>query len=149
MSTNTTVSSWRHTIALVQVQYPDCHSTDVVQYGKQANGTQHYHCHNRDCPRTIVLLQYQDTGRLPAVSGGGAYRRHLDPSTHTVRKQLTQKIERKHLTFWTCLKYLTRKTICFLCSILTYDLVIFLSISNYDFVYTIINYIKGDQVKVG
>jgi len=71
VSTNTTVSSWRHTIALVQVQYPDCHSTDVVQYGKQANGTQHYHCHNRDCPRTIVLLQYQDTGRLPAVSGGG------------------------------------------------------------------------------
>src|SRR5712671_8246828 len=24
-------------------------------------------CNNRDCPRTIFLLQYQDKGRLPAV----------------------------------------------------------------------------------
>jgi len=43
-------------VAFVQVQCPDCHSTDVVQYGKQANGTQHYRCHNRACPRTIFPL---------------------------------------------------------------------------------------------
>jgi insertion element IS1 protein InsB len=54
-------------MAFVQVQCPDCHSTDVVQYGKQANGTQRYRCNNRDGPRTIFLLQYQDQGRLPAV----------------------------------------------------------------------------------
>ena len=54
-------------MAFVQVQCPDCHSTDVVQYGKQANGTQRYRCNNRDCPRTIFLIQYQDKGRLPAV----------------------------------------------------------------------------------
>jgi insertion element IS1 protein InsB len=54
-------------MAFVQVQCPDCSSTDVVQYGKQANGTQRYRCNNRDCPRTIFLLQYQDKGRLPAV----------------------------------------------------------------------------------
>ena len=54
-------------MVFVQVQCPDCYSTDVVQYGKQANGTQRYRCHNRDCPRTIFLLQYQDKGRLPAV----------------------------------------------------------------------------------
>src|SRR5437588_12208832 len=54
-------------MAFVQVQCPDCHSTDVVQYGKQANGTQRYRCNNRDCSRTIFLLQYQDKGRLPAV----------------------------------------------------------------------------------
>src|SRR5215471_2642380 len=54
-------------MAFVQVQCPDCHSTDVVQYGKQANGTQRYRCNNRDCPRTIFLLQYRDKGRLPAV----------------------------------------------------------------------------------
>ena len=54
-------------MAFVQVQCPDCHSTDVVQYGKQANGTQRYRCNNRGCPRTIFLLQYQDKGRLPAV----------------------------------------------------------------------------------
>jgi len=54
-------------MAFVQVQCPDCHSTDVVQYGKQANGTQRYRCDNADCPRTIFLLQYRDKGRLPAV----------------------------------------------------------------------------------
>src|SRR6185369_4967080 len=54
-------------MAVVQVQCPDCYSTDVVQYGKQANGTQRYRCNNRDCPRTIFLLQSQDKGRLPAV----------------------------------------------------------------------------------
>ena len=54
-------------MAFVQVPCPDCHSTDVVQYGKQANGTQRYRCNNRDCSRTIFLIQYQDKGRLPAV----------------------------------------------------------------------------------
>ena len=54
-------------MAFVQVQCPDCHSTDVVQYGKQAHGTQRYRWNNRDGLRTIFLLQYQDQGRLPAV----------------------------------------------------------------------------------
>jgi len=54
-------------MALVYVQCPQCQSIDVVQFGKQANGTQRYRCNNRDCPRTIFLLQYQDKGRLPAV----------------------------------------------------------------------------------
>jgi transposase-like protein len=54
-------------MAFVQVQCPDCQSTEVVQYGKQANGTQRYRCDNSDCPRTIFLLQYRDKGRLPAV----------------------------------------------------------------------------------
>ena len=54
-------------MALVHVHCPQCHSIDVVQYGKQANGTQRYRCHNRDGPRTIFLIQYQDQGRLPAV----------------------------------------------------------------------------------
>ena len=43
-------------MAFVQVQCPDCQSPDVVQYGKQANGTQRYRCDNPDCPRTIFLL---------------------------------------------------------------------------------------------
>ena len=54
-------------MALVYVHCPECQSIDVVQYGKQANGTQRYRCNNRDCPRTIFLLQYADKGRLPAV----------------------------------------------------------------------------------
>jgi transposase-like protein len=54
-------------MALVYVQCPQCQSSDVVQFGKQANGTQRYRWNNRDCPRTIFLLQYQDKGRLPAV----------------------------------------------------------------------------------
>jgi transposase-like protein len=54
-------------MVFVPVQCPECHGTDVVQYGKQANGTQHYRCDNPDCLRTIFLLQYHDKGRLPAV----------------------------------------------------------------------------------
>jgi transposase-like protein len=57
----------RRTMALVYVHCPECQSINVVQYGKQANGTQRYRCNNRDCPRTIFLLQYSDKGRLPAV----------------------------------------------------------------------------------
>ena len=248
-------------MALVYVQCPQCQSIDVVQFGKQANGTQRYRCNNRECPRTIFLLQYQDKGRLPAVKqhivdmtlhgsgvrdivrvlrvssatvinvlkkkapavkqvnekllhtldsqhvdvilrqveqaemdemwsfvgsksqqrwlwhaidhhtgqilayvfgtredetflqlqallapfgithfytdGWGAYRRHLDPSTHTVGKQQTQKIERKHLTFRTRIKRLTRKTICFSRSVLMHDLVIGLFINRYAFGYAV------------
>jgi transposase-like protein len=54
-------------MVFVQVQCPGCHSTDVVQYGKQDNGTQRYRCDNPDYPRTIFLLQYYDKGLLPAV----------------------------------------------------------------------------------
>jgi insertion element IS1 protein InsB len=43
------------------------------------------------------------------TDGWGAYRRHLDPSIHTVGKQQTQKIERKHLTFRTRIKRLTKE----------------------------------------
>ena len=244
-------------MAFVQVQCPDCHRAEVVQYGKQANGTQRYRCDNPDCPRVIFLLQYHDKGRLPAVKqqiidmtlngsgvrdivrvlrvssatvidvlkkkeptikqvnerllksvdprqvdiilrqveaaemdemwsfvgsksqqrwlwhaidhytgqilayvfgpredeiflqlkellapfgitrfytdGWGAYRRHLDPSTHTVGEQHTQKIERKHITFRTRIKRLTRKSICFSRSILMHDLVIGLFINRYEF----------------
>ena len=54
-------------MALVYVHCPECQRIDVVQYGKQANGTQRYRCNNRDCPRTLFLLQYADQGRLAAV----------------------------------------------------------------------------------
>ena len=71
------------------------------------------------------------------TDGWGAYRRHLDPSTHTVGKQQTQKIERKHLTLRTRIKRLTRKTICFSRSILMHDLVIGLFINHYAFRYAV------------
>src|SRR6266436_2154567 len=71
------------------------------------------------------------------TDGWGAYRRHLDPSTHTVGKQQTQKIERKHLTFRTRIKRLTRKTICFSRSVLMHDLVIGLFINRYAFGYAV------------
>jgi transposase-like protein len=45
-------------MAFVQVQCPDCHRAEVVQYGKQANGTQRYRCDNPDCPRVIFLLTF-------------------------------------------------------------------------------------------
>src|SRR6266508_5692804 len=242
-------------MAFVQVQCPDCQSADVVQYGKQANGTQRYRCNNPDCPRIIFLLQYQDKGRLPVVKqqiidmtlngsgvrdivrvlrvsaatvidvlkkkepavkqvnerllhtlappqvdvilrqvdaaevdemwsfvgsksqqrwlwhaidhhtgqvlayvfgtredhvflelqallkpsgitrfytdGWGAYRRHIDPDQHTVGKQHTQKIERKHTTLRARIKRLVRKTICFSKSIQMHDLVIGLFINRF------------------
>jgi transposase-like protein len=54
-------------MAVVPVQCPQCQGIHVVKYGKQANGTQRYRCNNPDCPRRIFLLQYHDTGRLPAI----------------------------------------------------------------------------------
>ncbi len=54
-------------MAVVPVQCPQCEGIDVVKYGKQANGAQRYRCNNLDCPRRIFLLQYHDTGRLPAI----------------------------------------------------------------------------------
>jgi insertion element IS1 protein InsB len=47
------------------------------------------------------------------TDGWGAYRRHLDPTMHTVGKRHTQKIERKHTTLRARIKRLVRKTICF------------------------------------
>jgi len=71
------------------------------------------------------------------TDGWGAYSRHLDPSIPTVGKQHTQKIERKHMTFRTRIKRLTRKTICFSRSILMHDLVIGLFINRYEFGYAV------------
>jgi insertion element IS1 protein InsB len=71
------------------------------------------------------------------TDGWGAYRRHLDPSMHTVGKQHTQKIERKHITFRTRIKRLARKSICFSRSILMHDLVIGLFINRYEFGYAV------------
>lgn len=65
--------------------------------------------------------------------GWGAYRRHLDPAKHTVGKQHTQKIERKHTTLRARIKRLVRKTICFSRSVLMHDLVIGLFINRYEF----------------
>ena len=54
-------------MAVVSVQCPQCQGIHVVKYGKQTTGTQRYRCDDRDCPRRIFLLQYHDTGRLPAI----------------------------------------------------------------------------------
>jgi len=71
------------------------------------------------------------------TDGWGAYRRHLDPTTHTVGKRHTQKIERKHTTLRARIKRLTRRTICFSRSIFMHDLVIGLFINRYEFGYAV------------
>lgn len=77
-------------------------------------------------------------GILPfSTAGWGAYRRHLDPRTHPVGKQHTQKIERKHTPFRSRIKRLTRKTICFSRSIFMHDLVVGLVINRYEFGYAV------------
>src|SRR5215470_5839301 len=97
-------------------------------------------CNHRDFSNSLLQLQ-----ELLApfgithfyTDGWGTYRRHLDPRTHTVGKQHMQKIERKHLTFRTRIKRLTRKTICFSRSILMHDLVVGLFINRYEFGYAV------------
>jgi insertion element IS1 protein InsB len=54
-------------VVYVPVQCPHCHSTAVIKAGKQANGTQRYHCQNEQRTRRIFLLQYQDRGRAPEI----------------------------------------------------------------------------------
>jgi insertion element IS1 protein InsB len=54
-------------VAVVEVQCPECGSCEVVRYGRQANGEQRYRCNTVTCERRIFLLQYHNTGRLPAV----------------------------------------------------------------------------------
>jgi len=50
-------------MAFVPVQCPQCHRTEVGQYGKQAQGMQRYRCDNPDCPRPIFLsLQAHEHG---------------------------------------------------------------------------------------
>ena len=65
------------------------------------------------------------------TDGWGAYRRHIDPDKHTVGKQHTQKIERKHTTLRARIKRLVRKTICCSKSIQMHDLVIGLFINRF------------------
>ena len=69
------------------------------------------------------------------TDGWGAYRRHIDPDQHTVGKQHTQKIERKHTTLRARIKRLVRKTICFSRSIQMHDLVIGLFINRFAYTY--------------
>jgi insertion element IS1 protein InsB len=54
-------------VAVIAVQCPECSSTEVVRYGRQANGEQRYQCNNVDCERRIFLARYHHTGRLPEV----------------------------------------------------------------------------------
>ncbi len=47
---------------LIPVRCPVCDSTDVVKYGKQANGEQRYRCNNPTCERKIFLLHSEQKG---------------------------------------------------------------------------------------
>jgi insertion element IS1 protein InsB len=63
----------------------------------------------------------------------GAYERNLDPEQHSIGKENTQKIERKHLTLRTRIKRLARKTICFSKKEQMHDIVIGLFVNRYEF----------------
>jgi len=45
------------------VQCPDCHSTDVIKYGKSANGKQRYRCCNYNCLRVTFSVNLDYPGR--------------------------------------------------------------------------------------
>ena len=89
------------------VQCPECGSPAVVRYGRQANGAQRYRCDNPQCQRSIFLLRYCHTGRLPevkrqivemALNGSGIRdtARVLGVSPMTVMS--TRKKKRRHST---------------------------------------------------
>jgi insertion element IS1 protein InsB len=85
-----------------------------------------------------VFLQLQEYLRPFGISrfytdNAGVYSRHLDPDSHEVGKQHTQKIERKHLTLRTRIKRLARKTICFSKSIQMHDIMLGLFVNRYEF----------------
>jgi insertion element IS1 protein InsB len=63
----------------------------------------------------------------------GTYQRNLLPQQHTIGKENTQKIERKHLTLRTRIKRLTRKTLCFSKSIRMHDIVSGLFVNRDEF----------------
>ena len=63
----------------------------------------------------------------------GTYEKKIDHLKHTPSKAFTWRIERKHLTFRTRIKRLTRKTICFSKSEFMHDLAIGLFINSYEF----------------
>jgi len=63
----------------------------------------------------------------------GAYGRQLKAAQHFPGKRQTQRIERKHLTLRTRIKWLARKTICFSKSVQMHDLVIGLFVNRYEF----------------
>jgi len=67
------------------------------------------------------------------TDGWGAYERHVEAEQHTVGKENTQKIERKHMNLRTRIKRLVRRTICFSQTTTMYDLVIGLFINRYEF----------------
>jgi transposase-like protein len=54
-------------MVFVHVECPECEGSDVVKYGKQANGTQRYRCDNPDCARRTFILNYQNKGASAAV----------------------------------------------------------------------------------
>src|SRR5574342_106352 len=62
----------------------------------------------------------------------GAYKRNLAPEEHTIGKENTQKIERKHLTLRTRIKRLARKTICFSNKEQMHDIVMGLFVNRYE-----------------
>ena len=63
----------------------------------------------------------------------GTYQRNLRPQQHTIGKEHTQKIERKHLTLRTWINRLIRKTIGFSKSIRMHDIVLGLFVNRYEF----------------
>ena len=67
------------------------------------------------------------------TDGWGAYERHVEAEKHTIGKENTQKIERKHINLRTRIKRLVRRTICFSKTERMHDLVIGLFINCYEF----------------
>lgn len=57
----------------------------------------------------------------------------MNADAHEPGKHNTQQIARKHLTLWTRIQRLARKTICFSTSMQMHDMVIGVFVNRYEF----------------
>ena len=89
------------------MQCPECGSPEVVKYGQQPNGEQHYRCNTPSCQRRIVLLRYQNTGWVPetkqqmvamALNGSGIYGTALVLGVSPITVMTTLKKKRRRFT---------------------------------------------------
>lgn len=84
------------------------------------------------CRELLALLSPFTIGMITS-DNWGSYTREVPQDKHLTGKIFTQRIERNNLTLRTRIKRLTRKTICFSCSVELHEKVIGAFIEKYMF----------------
>src|SRR5256885_2293822 len=67
MGGNATPVSWRGTMIIQVLHWPNCQGTDIVRHGKTRQGKQRYRCREKGCAGRTFLLEYAYAGQSPEV----------------------------------------------------------------------------------